>query len=89
MTTLEIANELRKRLEPHMVHEGPCQTHMLVEALEEAKKRGALEAAKLCETIVDWFDKEALYGDSHDVQIGELRDLIEPLRGKREVSDVV
>jgi hypothetical protein len=34
------AAELRRKIEPHMAHEGPCQTHMLASALKAEKAEG-------------------------------------------------
>ena len=35
---------------------------------------------KALEALVAWFDDEAKHGESHDIQISQLREYVEPLR---------
>jgi hypothetical protein len=42
---------------------------------------------KALKVLVDWFDKEAVHGDSHDIQIEELREYVDPLRNTAGSGD--
>jgi hypothetical protein len=43
---------------------------------------------KALKVLVDWFDKEAVHGDSHDIQIEELREYVDPLRNTAGSGDM-
>ena len=38
------------------------------------------ELRKSISLLVDWFDLEAVYGENHDVQVGEIREYVDNLR---------